>query len=359
VNLPREQSRGTPSVSVVVPCRNEIAHIQSFLDSLLAQDLRGLDVEIIIADGMSVDGTRDVLRDFEEEHPQIQVIENPSRIVSAGLNAAIRSARGDIIVRMDVHTQYKADYIRRCVENLNRTRAENVGGACIAVGRGCLGRAIASAFHSAFSVGGARWHRPSHKGFVETVHLGCWRRETLLRIGLFDESLVRNQDDELNLRLSRSGGKIWQSPDIVSWYRPRSSLSALFRQYLQYGFWKVAVIRKHRLPASYRHLIPALFILANLAAFAMALFGTFAGYAFLKLIALGVFELDAVYVLVSLAFSFLAARRDGWLLFPFLPFVFATYHVAYGLGFLCGMLCFSIRARPILSRRGLFSNLTR
>ena len=170
---------------------------------------------------------------------------------------------------------------------------------------------------------------------------------------------MRNQDDELNLRLNRSGGEIWQSPDIVSWYHPRSSLSALFRQYFQYGFWKVAVIRKHRLPASYRHLIPALFILANMMAVVLAVGGIFTGSALLKLAALRVFELDAVYVLVALVFSFLAARRDGWLLFPFLPFVFATYHVAYGLGFLCGVLCFSIKARPILSRRSLFTNLTR
>src|SRR5262249_37453116 len=145
------------------------------LDSLLKQDLEGIEAEIIIADGMSDDGTREVLEAFHEEHPQVCVIDNPGRIVSTGLNAAIRAARGDIIMRMDVHARYRADYIRRCVEVLERTGADNVGGPAIAKGDGYVGQAIAAAFQSAFSVGGARGHQPDYEGPVDTVWLGCWR----------------------------------------------------------------------------------------------------------------------------------------------------------------------------------------
>jgi glycosyltransferase involved in cell wall biosynthesis len=260
-----------------VPCRNEAKAINAFLNSLLHQELGDLRWEAIIADGMSADGTRKILQQFSKEHPQIRIINNPSRIASTGLNTCIRAAAGEIIVRMDVHTEYKPDYVRRCVEVLLRTNAANVGGACVAVQTGYVGRAIAAAFHSRVAVGGARWHQPTYEGPVDTVHLGCWRREVLERIGYFDETLVRNQDDELNLRLTRAGGTIWQSPDIVSWYHPRSSLGALFRQYFQYGFWKVAVIRKHRVPASWRHLVPGAFVLGNIALLAAVILGAIFG----------------------------------------------------------------------------------
>src|SRR5262249_25260654 len=131
----------------------------------------------------------------------------------------------------------------------------------VARGDRYVSRAIAAAFRSPFSAGGANSHDPRHEGPVDSVYLGCWRRDVFSRVGLFDEELVRNQDDEWNLRLIRSGGTIWQSPRIRSWYRPRASLAALFQQYRQYGYWKVRVIQKHRRPASPRHLVPVLFLL--------------------------------------------------------------------------------------------------
>src|SRR5262249_47627952 len=150
-----------------------------------------------------------------------------------------------------------SDYCRRCLEALRLTGADNVGGAARTKASGLRARAIAAAYHSRFSTGGAKFHDERYEGYVDTVTYGCWHKSTLERLGLFDETLARNQDDELNLRLVRAGGKIWQSAAVVSWYRPRSSISALCRQYFQYGFWKVAVIRKHVLPASWRHLAPA------------------------------------------------------------------------------------------------------
>jgi succinoglycan biosynthesis protein ExoA len=314
----------------VIPCRNEAGPIAAVLDSVLAQDLDGFDWEILVADGMSDDGTREILARYAAVEPRLCVIDNPARAVPAGLNAAIRAARGDIVLRMDAHTAYAPDYVRRSVEALHRTGAENVGGPARTRATGYWGRAIAAAYHSPVACGGARFHDTDYEGWADTVPYGCWWKSTLLRLGLFDESLIRNQDDELNLRIVRSGGRIWQSPDIVSWYQPRTSLGNLFRQYFQYGFWKVAVIRKHRIPASWRHLVPVAFVLMNLV---LPLAGLWSP------LALGAWAaMWVVYLAVCLAAALHAATRCGWLLLPALPPVFATYHLSYGTGFLAGLL---------------------
>ena len=357
-------SAGSPAasrvrVSVIVPCRNEVNTIDSFLDSLGKQDLNGVDWEVVIADGMSDDGTREKLKRICERDSRIRVIDNPMRITSTGLNAAIRSANNDIVVRMDVHTEYKADYIRRSVELLTRSGAASVGGACIARGTGYVGRAIAAAFHSGFAVGGARWHRPSHEGPTDTVHLGCWRREVLEQVGLFDETLVRNQDDELNLRLRRAGGTLWQSPQIVAWYYPRASLSALFRQYFQYGFWRVAVLRKHRVPGAWRQLAPAAFVLANLILVAAIILRGIVGHSFPPWLGACIVSFDFMYLFACLVAALVAAKKDGWPLFPVLPFVFATYHISYGVGFLVGVFYFFRRTSTGTDRECFFTELTR
>lgn len=355
----RRHGAASHIVSIVVPCRNEANHIESFLESLYAQEQERFTLEVIIADGMSTDGTRAKLDSQRKLHPELRVIDNPSRIVSTGLNAAIHVAHGDIIVRMDVHTEYKSDYVRRCIEALEETGADNVGGACIAVGDGCVGRAIAAAFQSAFAVGGAQWHRPSHEGPSDTVHLGTWRREIFQKVGFFDETLVRNQDDEFNLRLTRAGHKVWQSPKIVSWYHPRASLAALYRQYFQYGFWKVAVIRKHRLPASWRHVVPALFVLANLIAGLALGIGLVVGTGVWPWLTAPVIVADAIYGALNLVASAVVAMRSGWDLAPVLPIVFLLYHISYGLGFLIGLVSFFLMPRFDPSREGAFSILTR
>jgi glycosyltransferase involved in cell wall biosynthesis len=346
-------------VSVIVPCRNEARSIDAFLYSLRKQDLAGVDWEVVIADGMSDDGTRDKLQKICDQDSRIRVIDNPLRIASTGLNAAIRAARNEIILRMDVHTEYKSDYIRRSAELLARSGAASVGGACLARGTNYVGKAIAAAFHSGFAVGGARWHRPTHEGPTDTVHLGCWRREVLEQVGLFDETLVRNQDDELNLRLRRAGGTIWQSPEIVAWYFPRASLSALFRQYFQYGFWRVAVLRKHRVPGAWRQLAPAAFVLANVLIAAGVIFRETVGNGSLLWLWAVAGSLDLTYLLASLVAAFITAGRDGWTLFPVLPVVFATYHLSYGVGFVLGIFYFFAKAPTSLQRETFFTQLSR
>jgi succinoglycan biosynthesis protein ExoA len=326
-------------VSIVVPCRNERNHIGSFLDTVLMLDFDGLEREILIADGDSDDGTKEIIEEYNSRFPEIRLISNPERIVSTGLNAAIRESTGELVIRMDVHTQYAPDYIKESVRVSRETGADNVGGPWVARGKGYIGRAIAAAFQSPFGAGPGGSHDPNLEGEVDTVYLGCWRRETFVRAGFFDEELVRNQDDEWNLRLRRMGGVIWQSPKILSWYHPRESLKGLFRQYLQYGYWKVRVNQKHRIPASWRHVVPGAFVLANLV---LPLAGT-------MLWAFGNRSLSAacmimwiaqmlLYSLISCVATTSAAKRCGWDLMLVLPIVFGIYHVSYGLGFLLGTL---------------------
>lgn len=331
-----------PAVSIVVPCRNERDHIVGCIQSLLAQDLPDGGLEVIVADGLSTDGTRELLGEFAKNHPALRVIDNPRGIVSTALNEAIATARGGIIIRADVHTQYAHDYVRECVRVLQETGADNVGGPWQASGSGYISDAIAAAFHSRFGSGGARAHDRAYEGMVDTVYLGCWRRELFDRVGLFDEELVRNQDDEFNLRLTRGGAVVWQSPRIKSRYHPRGSLRRLFQQYMQYGYWKVRVIQKHRLAASWRHVAPGAFVFALLALLVASAISDVAVAGFLAL--------SGTYLVCAVVASAVTAVSAGGRLLPVLPVVFFCFHIGYGFGFLCGVLDFVILRRPPTDR---------
>jgi glycosyltransferase involved in cell wall biosynthesis len=344
-----DAAEARPHVSIVVPCRDEIGHIEASLESMLAQEGFNGGFEVIVADGGSRDGTRQFLDMKAASTSRVRVVDNPGRVVSTGLNIAVREARGDVIVRMDVHAEYASDYVAKCLEALASTGADCVGGPARTRTRTFFQRANALAYHSPFSVGGARFHDPAYEGWVDTVTYGCWRRSTLERLGGFDEELVRNQDDELALRLTRAGGSIWQSPSIRSWYYPRASLSALFRQYVQYGYWKVRAVQKHRLPASVRHLVPgafvaALILLAVLSPFWRSARLLLAGSALL-------------YALATATAAVAACRGAGNRRYiPLMPFVFGAYHLGYGWGFLRGVVDFVLLGR---APRAAFARPTR
>ena len=326
-------------VSVVVPCRNEARHVRLFLDSAFRQELGQIKLEILIADGMSDDGTQRILDEYKSRHANLRVIENPEKITSTALNRAICEARGEIIIRMDAHTQYAPNYIRSCVETLDETNADNVGGPVLTHAGGYLAQAIAYAFQARFARGGAKFRDPRHEGPVDTVAYGCWRKSTLERIGLFDETLVRSQDYELNVRIAASGGTVWQSPKIISWYKPRTCLSGLFQQYFQYGFWKVAVIRKHPTLVSWRNLVPGLCLIAGVASILGAVGTRLGGSVWWPNPFLSVWlTFVSLYLTASLSSAFSIARRKGWRFFPSLPVIFATYHLSFALGFLMAML---------------------
>lgn len=333
------QQQPAMRVSVIVPCRNEIRHIRAFLDCIFSQELGQFEMEVVVADGMSDDGTRLVLDEFEKKFGALKVLANPEKIVSTALNRAIRKARGEIIIRMDAHTQYAPDYVRSCVEVLQETNADNVGGPALTRAEGYVAQAIAHAFQTSFARGRAKFRDPRYEGPADSVPYGCWRKRTLLRIGMFDETFVRTQDYELNVRLVSSGGKVWQSPKITSWYRPRASLPALFRQYFQYGFWKAAVSRKHGKPASRRDLVPGLCTFVGAFMMLCTAGASLGGAAGWRNAFLGVWlALATLYSIASFTAAFSVARRQGWMFLPFLPIVFATYHLSHGLGFLLGLL---------------------
>jgi glycosyltransferase involved in cell wall biosynthesis len=310
-------------ISVIVPCRNEAAFIDGFVAAALAQRLAsGDELELVIADGASDDGTRARLDAAAARDVRVRVVDNPARITPVALNRALAASGGEVIVRMDVHTTYAPNYVAMCVRVLEETGADCVGGAWRPVGDG----AIARAFRSRFGSGGAASRREGYSGEVDTVYLGAWRRETLRSLGGFDEALMRNQDDELALRIRRGGGRVWQDARIVSHYTPRESLGALWRQFFQYGYWKVAVIRKHRLPASPRHLVPFGFVAA------LALLALAAPWS--RAAALALAALAGLYALALLANGLLAAPRRA------LGVAVATacMQLAYGLGFGRGLL---------------------
>jgi glycosyltransferase involved in cell wall biosynthesis len=326
-----------PLVSIVIPCRNEARYIERCIRGVLAFELPGAQFEVIVADGMSDDGTREILARLAEEDPRVRVLDNPARTTPCALNVGIRAARGEIVARVDGHMEYAPDYLRQCLLVMEETGADNVGGPSHTLAYTFMQRAIAAAYHSRFAVGNSRFHQRTYEGPADTVPYGCYRRQRLLELGLFDEELVRNQDDELNFRLLRAGGRIWQSPRIQSWYTPRDSLVSLLRQHWQYGYWKVRVIQKHGRPASLRHLVPGSFVAALLVLGLAAPFSHFARFALVALVAL--------YAAALAAAACITAARAGWALLPLLPLVFACYHLGYGLGFLAGVWDFIVLRR--------------
>jgi glycosyltransferase involved in cell wall biosynthesis len=332
---------------VIIPCRNEARHIEACLRDVLAFESPPEGFEVLVVDGMSEDGTREILAAIGARDPRVRVLDNPFRTTPHALNIGIRAARSEIVVRVDAHTLYAQDYLRQCVAILEETGADNVGGPARTRAVGYVQRAIAAAYHSRFAVGNSVFHQPSYEGPADTVPYGCYRVRRLQELGMFDEELIRNQDDELNLRLLRSGGRIWQSPRIRSWYAPRASLGQLFRQYLQYGYWKVRVIQKHRLPASFRHLVPGGFA-ATLTLLTLAMPFSSTATVLLAIVLL----LYAAAVAVA---SAITAAREGLDLAPILPVVFACYHLGYGFGFLLGVWDFVLRRR----NRGRLVELTR
>ncbi len=348
-----------PAVSAVVASRNEELYIEVCVRSLLAQQEPEGGFEVIIADGMSDDRTREILARLAKEDHRLTVIDNPQRITPAGFNAGIRKARGRYIAMMGAHARYAPDYLVRCLELAERLGTDNVGGPAIAEAHGYLQRAIAASHHSPFSVGGASWHSLEYEGKAATVFGGFYRRDVFDRIGLYDENLIRNNDNELNFRLRLAGGKIWQSPAIRAWYAPRSTLGQLFRQYQQFGYFKVRVLMKHGRVPAIRQYVPAALVLGlTIPALVAAITGL------LSLAApgsgLSTVAAASAYVFGAVVISYLAvlgiasvttAARFGWDLLPILPLTFATYHVSNGIGFLQGLFDFVLRRRTAHAAR--------
>lgn len=325
-----------PPVSVIMPVRDEAAYIERSLGSVLAQDYPADRLEILVVDGMSVDGTREVVTAAQATRSNLRLLDNPRGIVPPGLNIGIAEARGDIVVRVDGHCEIAPDYVRRCVEHLLADDVEAVGGPIETIGETDEAQAIALAMSSWFGVGGSAFRTINDRPMlVETVAFPAYMRETLRRLGPFDEELVRNQDDEYNYRLLKSGGRILLSPDIRSRYYSRGSLHKLWRQYYQYGFWKVRVMQKHPRQMRWRQYVPPAFVAALSGSSLLAIF--FRPFRYLLAI------IFVLYITVNLGASLSLGRAHGSRYVPRLLLIHPILHLSYGLGFLAGLWHFAGR----------------
>jgi succinoglycan biosynthesis protein ExoA len=323
-----------PFVSVVIPMRNEAGSIAACLDSVLAQDYPPERFDVLVVDGDSSDDSARVIGEYARRTGRVRLLHNPRRIVPTALNVAIRAARGDVLMRVDGHTRLATDYMRVGVDTWRRTGADNVGGPMVAVGGGRIGDAIAIATSSRFGIG-SYFHFGRAEAEVDTVYMGMWPRSVFERVGLFDEEMVRNQDDEFNYRLRKAGGRIVMNPAMRSTYQNRQTLKAMAKQFAQYGFWKVRVLQKHPAQMSVRHFVPPAFVLALLGAVLLAPWVR--GMAVLGAL------LALAYTGTVLAISASLVRGSARARLLPVAAAFVTLHLSWGAGFVVGLFRFAGR----------------
>jgi len=327
-----------PLVSVIIPCYNEEQFIRPLLTNILEQDYPADRLEIFIVDGMSTDRTPEIISGFHRQYPNIQWIQNEKRFVPFALNLGIRQSRGEVIVRMDAHCVYPENYIRALVGHLYKLKADNVGGTWLTKpsGNSVKAHAIAQALSSSFGVGNSMYRLGVNKiRKADTVPFGCFHRSLFDRIGFFDEELLRNQDDEFNARIIENGGSIYLVPDVVITYYARPRVSSLMRMFFQYAFFKPLVNRKLNKPATLRQFVPPVFVL-------FLLFGWLSVFISLDLfkvylIGMGLYAFLNLTVTIK---SAITAQRWGPIFF--LPWIFFVQHLAYGVGYLLGIITFVI-----------------
>jgi len=338
-----------PIISIVIPVRNEAAYIERCIESIYAQDFAEHAFEVLAVDGMSRDGTTQILQNLKFKFQNLKVLENPKKTVSSGVNIGVQNTTGEIIFRMDAHAEYGADYIKTCLEVMERTGADNVGGPAIplAGGRSPRSQAIALAHLSPFGLGGGTFRNLTAEGYVQTVWPGCFKRDAFRRVGLLDERLTRTEDIEFNSRIVRSGGRIYLSPRIRSYYICRTRLRYLWRQRWLDGIGVVQTVIINRSAPKLRHFVPLLFVgsLAVLAAVSLAGSGWLRNTA---LLLLGVEALSYATACAYFSLRMMTLSREARrmtrndkihpLAIALQPLVFATLHFSYGLGSLWALV---------------------
>lgn len=313
-------------VTIAMPAYNEEAYIEACIASVQAQDYPSELVEIVVADGRSTDRTRAILARLAADDPRIRVVDNPARLQAAGLGLIVKQARGDVIVRMDVHAAYAPDYVRTCVETLARTGADNVGGAQRARARTRFQRALCAALESPLGVGGAKYRSSEAEGFVDTVFLGAFRRRVFETVGLWDPRAITNEDAELNQRILDSGGQIFLSRDIVVHYYPRETFGQLARQYFKYGRGRARTLLKLGALPTWRPLAPFALVAGAAALVLMPPLWPLAPVAF------------AAYALATGAEAVRVGAPHGLGLVPLVWAIFPVLHASHGAGFAAGLV---------------------
>ena len=326
--------RNKPFVSIIIPCYNEVKFIKQCLDSIIANDYEKNMLEIIIVDGMSTDGTRKIICDYKKKHSIIKILDNPVRHKPQALNMGIKVSKGSIIIRMDAHAIYKADYISQCVHYLNEYKADNVGGIRISLPRtnSLVARAIANAVSHPFAAGNAIYRTGAKEiKWVDTVFGGCYRRNVFDKVGLFHEELVRGQDREFNIRLRRSGGRILFVPHIICRYFARGDIISYISWVYVGGLTPFYISRIVKKPIfSWRNLVPIGFVMALFGSLLFSLIHFFFMCFFIIVI--------SIYFISTIVASITVALKEKEMRFlAVMPLMFFLTHLSYGLGSFMGL----------------------
>ena len=323
-------------ISIVIPCRNEEEFIGSCLDSVLRSNIPSGMFEILVVDGMSTDKTREIIKRYAEKQPAIKLLENPAKIVPSSLNMGIKKSKGEIIVRLDAHSDYSETYISDCIRLLHETQAGNAGGCVVTSPNGTGQWAVPISYITShrFGVGNGAFRVGGKPGFVDTVPFGVFPKTVFNKIGFFDERLTRNQDNEFNARLRKYGYKIAFDPAIRTNYKNQATLGGLMRQAFFTGMWNVYTLVLHPYTFQWRRFIPSVFVvyLTGVALSPFAVLGGFIerNFAAIYLIPFALYGLLNLYFSSSAVFSRSVSMRIGA--------AFFVYHACYGTGTLFGIL---------------------
>jgi len=325
----------TPLVTIIVPCRNEENTIRLLLEAILKQTYPKDRMEVVVADGMSTDRTRERISDFKRDHSDllIAIIDNPKQTIPSGLNLAIRASKGEIIVRLDAHSAPDPDYVARCEDALKKGLGDSVGGVwdIRPGGAGWMAKSIAKAASHPLGVGDAQYRFADSAQEVDTVPFGAFYKDLIDRIGGFNENLLTNEDYEFNVRLRQSGGRIWLDPAIRSSYFSRSNLTGLARQYWRYGYWKAKMLRQYPTSIRWRQVLPPLFVVSLVILPILWSQIGLAGWIF-------VIELASYLLILSLAgFQSSWKNKDASLILG-VPLAISTMHLAWGSAFIFSMI---------------------
>ena len=322
-----------PKVTIIIPCRNEKKFIGKCLDSLIAQDYPKDKLEILVLNGMSTDKTKTVVEGYGRKHPFIKILDNPNKTSPCALNIGIKNSTGELIIHMGAHSTYQPNYVSKSVNYLIEYGADNVGGILLTLpaSNTLIAKAIALVLSNRFGTGNAFFRLGSDKPiWVDTVFGGCYKKEMLLKVGLYNEKLTRSQDMEMNMRIKKAGGKILLAPDIIAYYYPTSTLKEFFKHNFTDGIWALYPL-KFGLSLKLRHYIPFVFIFSLIVPLTLSVFFKPMIYLFLFIIGL--------YLFTSLFFSISIAIKEKNFGFVFLlPLAFACRHFGYGLGSLIGLI---------------------
>lgn len=328
-----------PLVTIIIPCKNEEKYIGKVIENIIAQDYSIANIEVLIVDGDSKDKTAQIVESYSKQYNQILLLSNPKGFVPFAMNIGIKQAKGDVMVRMDAHAEYPTNYVSALLDNLTKLNADNVGGVWITTpGNNTLkAKSIAIALSNKYGVGNAMFRLGIDKPIeTDTVPFGCYPMSVFKRIGMFDEDMLRNQDDEFNGRLVKNGGRIFLIPDIKIVYYARTTFSKLWKLYYQYGLFKPLVNKKLKQPTNVRQFAPPILVAGIAVNILLACIHPF--------FILGLILLFIIYIGISVQ---TAIQNKNIALVPYLIGSFAILHISYGIGYIQGFINFMVLNKKV------------